>query len=429
MEKELSSKEFRQTNYYLKLILQGSAMLCVFLGVVFAFLFYLHIPIQGKMALKKEQVKVDSLESSRSYFETNGNVGGFIGGVAGALFSLAGVFLLFLTLRNQNETGERDKIEGRFFEFVRLHRENINELLYRDGRSGQTIASGRKVFKEVYEQILEASEIANLIFKVFPPKDCLNANVIAKLQKQSIDEFATISLVYSIVFFGVAKKNDHSTFNSLTKDFKADFAQGVIRIFSLIPAQYEKDDRKLWDEIINKKILDNKYVKLIAGGVHSDLKEEQRLAIGSLVYGSHFEIIDLYLKSGIFFKRFGGHQHKLGHYFRHLFQAVKYIDNQQLLSYQEKYEYIKTLRAQLSNYEQYVLFYNSIAFVGREWEFNYLSSLQPDRLLISKYNMIKNIPDVKANGINISRFYHLVDFEFEAGSKDREAFAREFWID
>ncbi|WP_431844515.1 putative phage abortive infection protein [Pedobacter immunditicola] len=40
---------------------------------------------------------------------------------------------------------------------------------------------------------------------------------------------------------------------------------------------------------------------------------------------------------------FAGHQVRLGHYYRHLFQTVKFIDKSSFLTPKQKYEYVKTL--------------------------------------------------------------------------------------
>jgi hypothetical protein len=83
---------------------------------------------------------------------------------------------------------------------------------------------------------------------------------------------------------------------------------------------------------------------------------------------------------------FNGHQSRLGHYFRHLFQTIKYIDDQNFLTPKDKYFYAKTLRAQLSNHELAIFFYNSISILGKEWS-NYGKTD-----LIKKYQLIKNLP-------------------------------------
>lgn len=77
---------------------------------------------------------------------------------------------------------------------------------------------------------------------------------------------------------------------------------------------------------------------------------------------------------------FKGHADILGHYYRHLSQTTKYITKQIHLNYDRKYEYIKTLRAQLSNFEQLMLYYNGIALFPEIWY-----------ELFTDYRFIKNI--------------------------------------
>jgi hypothetical protein len=98
-------------------------------------------------------------------------------------------------------------------------------------------------------------------------------------------------------------------------------------------------------------------------------------------------------KESFSYKPFQGHQSRLGHYYRHLFQTVTYINNQGgNLTYGEKYEYVKTLRAQLSTHEQLIFFWNSLSDVGRRWELDRPVE-DVNHRLITKYNLIKNIPD------------------------------------
>ena len=68
---------------------------------------------------------------------------------------------------------------------------------------------------------------------------------------------------------------------------------------------------------------------------------------------------------------FEGHQSRLGHYYRHLYQTVCYVDSQdeKYISNIEKYKYMKILRAQLSTHEEALLFLNSLslwAWIGKK---------------------------------------------------------------
>lgn len=104
--------------------------------------------------------------------------------------------------------------------------------------------------------------------------------------------------------------------------------------------------------------------------------------------------------------QFEGVSKNLGVYFRQLFQIVAYINDQELLTYKEKYGYIKSLRATLSNEEQYLLFLNSLSTLGEAWELKASITNKNDKL-ITKYSLIKNIPE------NIPRILGDKDFETE----------------
>jgi len=109
-------------------------------------------------------------------------------------------------------------------------------------------------------------------------------------------------------------------------------------------------------------------------------------------------------------KFFGGHQYHLGHYYRHLFQTVKYIDGQSswLLTQTKKEEYIKTLRAQMSNYEQALLFIDSLSYLGRNWGYN-----EGHIDLITKYELIKNIPEFFIPEMKPHKYYPNIRFEYQ----------------
>lgn len=78
---------------------------------------------------------------------------------------------------------------------------------------------------------------------------------------------------------------------------------------------------------------------------------------------------------------FEGHQSRLGHYYRHLYQMIRYVDQQSMDI--DKYEYVKTIRAQLSTHEQALLLVNSLTPVGRNWWENGL---------MLKYRLVQNLP-------------------------------------
>jgi hypothetical protein len=85
------------------------------------------------------------------------------------------------------------------------------------------------------------------------------------------------------------------------------------------------------------------------------------------------------------YRPFVGHLNRFGHYYRHLFQTVKFVVNQnvELISEEQKLEYLRTLRAQLSDHEQVMLYYNAVVGFGQAWI---------DNGYFTRYKMIHNMP-------------------------------------
>lgn len=283
-----------------------------------------------------------------------GQYGDIIGGFVGTIVALVGVLLLYETLKQQRDSFTKQQVETRFFELVRLHRENVIELKSK-GKSGREIfIQFKDEFHDLFEKVKERYP-QDQSARRDNPKDI---NVWYK-------ELTQIS--YLILFYGV----DNSSEQALKRKIeKISNNWGV----------YKDIEEHIIDKISKK---------------HKEDKENNR-TVGT---------VKRYLK-------YDGQQSRLGHYFRHLFQTVKYVNNQpsRLFSYEEKYNYIKTLRAQLSTHEQAVLFYNSLTELGHPWELN---QTDDNHKLITKYNLIKNLPDEFTGVINPKFYYRDVFFEFD----------------
>jgi Putative phage abortive infection protein len=102
---------------------------------------------------------------------------------------------------------------------------------------------------------------------------------------------------------------------------------------------------------------------------------------------------------------FEGHQSRLGHYYRHLYQTVKYVNSHG--SSETRYEYAKIIRAQLTNHEQALLLINSLTPLGQNWWVNgYMEN----------YRMVQNIPRQffdRVREINMSELFGKKYFEWQ----------------
>lgn len=91
-------REQQETRRNTPALLRSAAFLAILLGVIFTCLLFYNDP--GRKNDAKTNI------GKTDYYELNGNIGGFVGGVAGALFSLAGFFLIYLTFTNQKDTSK-----------------------------------------------------------------------------------------------------------------------------------------------------------------------------------------------------------------------------------------------------------------------------------------------------------------------------------
>ncbi|HTB52830.1 MAG TPA: putative phage abortive infection protein [Ferruginibacter sp.] len=97
-------------------------------------------------------------------------------------------------------------------------------------------------------------------------------------------------------------------------------------------------------------------------------------------------------------------QTSLSTYFRNMYNAIKLIDDNKFLSIDEKKDLIKIYRAQLSNPELYVLFFNVVSRFGKKWK---------EKKYITRYEFIKNIPTGYCDGYDPKIFFPITYEEEE----------------
>lgn len=103
-----------------------------------------------------------------------------------------------------------------------------------------------------------------------------------------------------------------------------------------------------------------------------------KISVGPDKEGSDYDFV-------VDFREHDGYGSILGHYYRHLFMMVKFVgESDTLMSYEEKIKYLKMLRAQLSNHEQIMLFYNWLSGYGDAWE-------NEANHFFTEYRMIHNL--------------------------------------
>lgn len=275
-----------------------------------------------------------------------GVIGDTIGGTAGPVIALIGVALTFMAFYIQYQANKlqradirSERFENQFYEMLRLHKENVIEMEI-DGKH-----SGRKVFLKMFQEVrFIYSDLSNLPeAKNLVPEELLK-------------------VAYHHMFWGV------------------DFDRRICN--QSMHANYESVSKKLCERIANhQRRFRNSIGKGGSGRVQMDYSYE------------HFESkIQGYFEPD--FYPFDGHVTRLAHYYRHLFQMVKFIVGNEDLTWKKKYGYIKLLRAQLSNHEQVMIYFNAIWFDKPTWwsdENNLDKDGKPYRYLLD-FALIKNVP-------------------------------------
>lgn len=270
-------------------------------------------------------------------FCETGQIGDSIGGTVGPAVAIIGALLTFLAFYVQYQANQQqrkdidsqgdnwlyERFESRFFELLRLHKENVVDM-----QMGPYI--GRKCFSILFEEFRLIYEIVLFLRVELSRKDP---------EYENID---ILKVAYHCFFYGI---NNHGA-----KAFMEDF-KGVYRSF------YEREDG-IFQTLERSKL-------------RTSIPPENRI---EGMINEWFEKYD--------YIPFGGHGDMLGHYYRHLYQTVNYIVNdKEILEAEEKVEFIRTFRAQLTNSEQLMLFYNGAIWFPEEW-----------RKIFTMYRFIKNIP-------------------------------------
>ena len=258
-----------------------------------------------------------------------GQLGDFVGGFIGTFFALVSVVLLIATLRNQRRSAQVLNFEAKYFELLRLHRDNVAEL------EVQSI-TGRKLFVVLIRELRSALDVIRLV---------------SDRHKLNLTKRQFMHIAYYCLFFGTGPNSSRMLTQSLA-EFPSTFVSDLVA---------KLDDSKVKNAAQKKKNL--AYIP------------------------------------------FEGHQSRLGHYYRHLYQAVSYVDKQTIEI--EKYEYVKTIRAQLSNHEQALLLLNSLTPIGESWW---------EKGFMRNYKMVQNIPrdffDPKTE-LDVSLLFDSGYFEWE----------------
>ncbi len=347
------------------------------IGLVFILVFFICLGFTLYQSLKV-------LENKTNYNEIS-SYGNYLGGILTPLISVFTVFAAGFAFYAQYQANqavqkqfELQQFESRLYKMLDIYNLNVKNLKLFGRLTGNPF-EGKAVFSTMINYFNKLKKEISLFnhSENYKIEQIINANYRANLIEinptLNIDNWSILELTYVIFFYGVG-------------------VTGRKNIKSLFSEKYDKDYiRFLLNYLSNKSV---------------EYKSSDELKTN----WSNILIFRNFMKpnNGAFDKYYNGHQSNLGHYYRHMYMIIRFINEQKKLDYNQKWEYSKLLRTQLSNHEQVLFFLNSISIIGRDWEYE-KSNL--NEKLITKYDLIKNIPKGIRDKYGVEDFYPDVVYE------------------
>lgn len=295
---------------------------CLFFGIAVSFVFYIVLSESGF-------ILADS-NHTVSISET-GNIGDFVGGVVGTIFSLVSVVLLILTLTDQFHQYKLDRFGQTFYEMLHIHNDNITSMSLKDIDN----TTGRDVFSKLVSQYEVIFDMVQGCFNNILSINSLSAKdnedqkdklgkMKTYLKSQNKAVRLNMRIAYGFFFYGSEK--------------------------FLLKSNVD-EEKQILEHVKHLLVLSNSIVK--------------------------------------------PHNVLLGHYYRHIYQMLRLVERANFLDEDEKYVYAKQLRAQLNDDEQVLLYYNSLSDIGKAWIEGVGQKQRNKMCLMARFRMIKNIPYYK----------------------------------
>ncbi len=278
----------------------------------------------------------DTTVAETKIYEKTGPIGDTFGGTVGPIIALFASFLTFLAFYIQYRANvlqrkdiKLERFESKYFELIELHKANVDEI------DIAGVVKSRKSFVRMFNEL-------SLCYGI-----CSSYND-SSADSEKLDIISLTRIAYRIFFFGIGKNSEK----------QMSFKGNELVLFNKVKPFLEK---------IQEFFDDKKKMGTKEKGI--DTSEQHRR--------------NLFNEHQLAFKPFDGHVSILAHYYRHLFQTVKFVAGSEDFSEKEKLDYLRIIRAQLSNHEQLMLYYNGVSMADDVWF---------EKEYFTRYKMIHNIP-------------------------------------
>ncbi|GEP93713.1 Putative phage abortive infection protein [Chitinophaga terrae (ex Kim and Jung 2007)] len=298
-----------------------------------------------------------------TFDDSTGVMGDTIGGITSPLIGLVAAILTFFAFWIQFKANQQQRIdirterfESKFFEMLKLHKENLNELIVEGYEPAKKLVSNQSALSAI------------------PPITTLSGEIIPKRiagRQFFVDATAELQAIYEICKATLTFEEIPDTKDYLIKLSYRFFFHGIES------SVVKRIDPSISDEIT---FVNNCKDRL------AEAKGRFESSGGSnFIYD--FPNSNIRIPLNFNYTPFAGHASRLSHYFRQLFLLVKYVVGKpdREINDPEKLDYLRMVRAQLSEHEQLMLYFNYLSGYGDAWE-------NGTNEFFSKYRMIHNLP-------------------------------------
>lgn len=370
-----------------------SLILCMFFGLAIFFFLVPWLFIQP-WSLAQSVFEIflpDSLieECTWGYNSNTGAIGDTIGGIANPMIAFFALIMASLacaiqykSYQAQQKEADIERFTNRYFRMLDIHLANLNDLKS-DSENGE-------VFKEYYMYYAVIYKIVENLYSSIIDDDHLENHdklvaFATNLESRGKKDVFLMKIAYGYFFYGL----DFCLTGDRTK------AECIILLE--ISTQI-----KTWIEVIISTTTKKKISEYYKGISDKELPDNQ--------------IIDFLMSA------FSPKNERLGNYFRHLYHCVKYVvEHCPVEDEATRYDFVKMLRTQISDYGQIMLYYNSRSSVGKEWNKGKVTGSEIERMgYIARFRMVKNVPQYTIYvGEKIGKYY---DGEIEIWKKQSKNF-------
>lgn len=322
-------------------------------------------------------------------YDDNGQIGDIIGGTTSPIIAVIAAYLTFLAFWIQYKANKQqrqdiavERFESRFYEMIHLHRENLSNLTCGE-------VSGREAISCYCYKLLIIYSLISHIIEHLDKKSKKDFKRFSLQEYKGNEGKTKIVIAYNLFFYG-ANYSMIFDFNNKEK-----------RLYDIICHEIEAFESSCTVIDINAK-----YTEELISITFTDI-------LDSYASANDTDESQAPNKLQIPDKLLCGYNAKLGVYYRQLYHITKFVAQKEGLTETDRYEYMRIVRCQLSDYEQILLYYNSLSPVGHKWNEQLVSpnSIDSEKWLISmgliaRFRLIKNIPS------SFIMFGHLPEQEY-----------------